>query len=787
MDTTKVSILACVAFLAVTSQPVHASGMTSEERERVRSLERSVEVLGRQLMMTQLAQHEMWRSDGDSGVKQVRLTRDGTRPYHTNTHSGPSVAAIHDHADLRATCGLGEFEAVLNGVHFRTRHNDFPLRMPASTGEYDGTAAIPFPVVPPAVLQKRSVGEEVEEMREWFRAWRKGDHSKRDYRPYFRPLLCYLEGAWTTDGNLTEPFLSHRHHLDATDLRDLQDKIRFTAYTGDKNLHENLAYLPSMVLTVSEAGATIAQWNYRILCHPIRQEVRVRDLRPVEDLANRLASKHRWRDHVMSRAARFSLSPFPGERLHKWSLLDKIMKEIPGKNNYGGHLIDRTEGGVKLNAHNTRPLNTAHYHRWYRLHKAGAMGEKVAHMGFADRNLFVAETTQPRVAAMEFPPCPPPSSPSPSPHTPRKGRAGCEGRRKRVSFAIPLEIVFLTPLHAWNPYRLHYKGHDRSPLGRSVTAKGRTGTRSVEGAFNGTNSRHFYHTPVTFFQSAQEVHSDPADTVQGVVGVLDPEGRVRSVVASGVRIFLPKIKGLGVLRTRYPIMPVYAEGSAVWKEVEALREVAMGMDRHRAFFRTPPSFLAVRSADGQGDGDSERVRAEEEERREGRGASSSLNQGSLPQKVPHDVRLLSSSSSKLKAGPAGARDVHLVPGNGVLQDHAAPPLPFPERLTVPPPRRLTLVTSPSKHSYVSLHVHTVEVSGDQWLRMVEKGGRVKIRTTLGGGHSHLLELGFDTDTQYFHVHSCDHRATCWDGHPADLETLPDNHLAREPNQLTLFG
>jgi hypothetical protein len=50
---------------------------------------------------------------------KVRLNRDGTRAYHSNTHSGTSVAAMHDHADMPRTCGMGEFEAVLNGVHFR--------------------------------------------------------------------------------------------------------------------------------------------------------------------------------------------------------------------------------------------------------------------------------------------------------------------------------------------------------------------------------------------------------------------------------------------------------------------------------------------------------------------------------------------------------------------------------------------------------------------------------------------------------------------------------------------
>ncbi|KAL8576856.1 hypothetical protein ACOMHN_066002 [Nucella lapillus] len=347
---------------------------------------------------------------------------------------------------------------------------------------------------------------------------------------------------------------------------------------GDKHMQENLAYLPSMLLNVTHGVPTMAQWNYRVLCHPVRQDVRARDLRPVEDLANRLASKHRWRDYVMSRAARFSLNPFSAEKIYKWTLLDKIMKEIP-----------------------------AYYHRWYKLRKA--MGQKVAHTGFADRNLFVTETTQPRVAPLTVRAC----SPSSGGKKKKKKKKTCEMKTKRVSYAIPLEVVFLTPLHSWNPYSLQYKGDNQSPEGQTVTAPDRKGELSVEGAFNGTKSRHVYHTPVTFFQSGKEVHSDPADMVKGVVGVLDPKGYVQE--------------------------------------------------------------------------------------------------------------------------------------NRIFQD-LINPLPLsPSHMVDLPLNPVVLVTSPSKHKFVALHVHTVDLTKGQWLRVVRDGARVKVRTTLGGGHSHLLEVGFDPDSQ----------------------------------------
>ena len=59
---------------------------------------------------------------------------------------------------------------VLNGIEFRTRHNDYRLRMPSkSTSNYNQMENIQFPPVPPEVLHKKTVHEQVLEMREWFR------------------------------------------------------------------------------------------------------------------------------------------------------------------------------------------------------------------------------------------------------------------------------------------------------------------------------------------------------------------------------------------------------------------------------------------------------------------------------------------------------------------------------------------------------------------------------------------------------------------------------------------
>merc|ERR1712179_418434 len=233
-------------------------------------------------MLQQLFVEERIRSDGDSGLKQQRISRDGDEPYMANTYTLNSVCSVHDHSNYDRTVGMGEFIGVLNGVEFRTRHNDYKLRMPSHTSkDYHALDDIPFPDVPPSVLAKHTVAEQIEEMRNYFKAFKFQNHHFRDYRKYFKPVMCYLEGAWTTQSkSVDEPFQSDRHSIDAKSWFELQEKIRFTSYTGGKHLLENLSYLPTTIINVN-GTAEFAQWNYRILCHPVEQEVPLAAIAPV--------------------------------------------------------------------------------------------------------------------------------------------------------------------------------------------------------------------------------------------------------------------------------------------------------------------------------------------------------------------------------------------------------------------------------------------------------------------------------------------------------------------------
>lgn len=551
------------------------------DAERLQKLEQVTEQLSRQLMLQQLYIEEKSRSEADSGLKQLRMRRDGVKSYNVDSFAGHSIAALHDHSGLERTPGLGELIVQLNGVEFRTRHNDYKIRMPVHNTSFHMVEDVPFPPVPPSVLRQDTVEKQTAEMQEYFKAWKDSDHSHRDYRPYFKPVLCYLEGAWTLDQHMEEPFSSDRHAIEASSWFDLQEKIRYTSTTGDRLNSQNFAYLPTTIYNITDGVPNFAQWNYRILCHPLKGEVNRSHLVPLDDLGHRMGEGMDYNRYLGSRMTRFTVDEQGGRsRRFQWNELDDWMYQIPGKDNYGAHMTDDAFGMPKLRVQDDTPINVANYHRTWRAGEHDAMGDTVGHRGFADRNLFVAESTQPRIA------------PTHVKHCYREHGHGhvCKEYTKRMSYAIPLEVIFLTPLNAWNPYNLQHHGKFNTPEGAIATKDGRNGGTTPEKAFNGTNSKNYALTPEKFFSGA-EVASDKADTTKGTIGVLDRQGVMRRVKTSGIRTQLPNIPGVGVMRLRYPIVPVSVEGSPIWKELTAVREVLMDMDHYKKYMVRVPEGL----------------------------------------------------------------------------------------------------------------------------------------------------------------------------------------------------
>lgn len=306
---------------------------------QMKSLEAEISTLTRQVMSQQFYNEQRVKTEGQSGIKQVRQRRSGYKNYYVETHNGHSAAAIHDHSNNIRTVGLGEFTAVLNGVEFSTRHNDYRLMMPhQSSGEYHKAQVVPFPEVPEEVTSKYRLSDQVKEMREWFKAFQNEDDSVRDYKKYFKPVLCYLEGGWTkSKQDIEEPFLSDRHFIDAKTWIGLSDKIRYTSYSGSKSLHENLSFLPTKIIDIVNNRPVYAQWNYRILCHPLKNYLSKKSLNLVDDLSSRMMNGYNIYRHSLSRAARFQVKGENEERpVIGKTLLDELMEQIPGKDNYQG-------------------------------------------------------------------------------------------------------------------------------------------------------------------------------------------------------------------------------------------------------------------------------------------------------------------------------------------------------------------------------------------------------------------------------------------------------------------
>ncbi|XP_012943750.2 uncharacterized protein LOC106013207 [Aplysia californica] len=102
---------------------------------------------------------------------------------------------------------MGPMLAVMDGIEFRTGHNDYRLQMPSKTSrDFGDVQDIKFPRVPPEITAHKNVEDQIAEMREWFRAFAQQNSSHRDYTKYFKPVVCYLEGVWTLDNKVEEPF-----------------------------------------------------------------------------------------------------------------------------------------------------------------------------------------------------------------------------------------------------------------------------------------------------------------------------------------------------------------------------------------------------------------------------------------------------------------------------------------------------------------------------------------------------------------------------------------------------
>lgn len=437
-----------------------------------------------------------------------------------------------------------------------------------NSSEYHATEPVPFPEVPPSVLAAGDVDAQIAEMQEWFRAFSTQNVSHRDYREFFTPILCYLEGAWIdADEELEDAFDSERHQLDAATWRELHDKVRYMVNSGRKNVAENLAALPSAIRNlVNSTFPVISNWEYRILCSPLSTDdgVPTSRFRIADDLHIQLLTAPETRSELyFSRRARFDLDISSDNSWEKgktrWNYLDFLMEQIPGKDNFVANETDSFPDGTSLAMPAAEaqkgdvPLNTGFYSRFYRLAEDDAMGSSDHRRGFSDRYLFAAKTSHSKVSPIAF------------------DYVGADGETKyptlsRWSYAIPLEIVYLTPLSTWNPFDIAFVDDSADFIAKT----GQCGGEALENV----KKDMFYRTPSAFFGSGDSDDGDAADTTQSGICAIGGDGNEHSVAASGHWIVFPEIgNGVGLVRQRFPIFPVHYAGSLAFKEAKALQDI----------------------------------------------------------------------------------------------------------------------------------------------------------------------------------------------------------------------
>eukprot|EP01084_Bolivina_argentea_P289262 496666_1 len=569
--------------------------ISTNNGESLSSTTAAIGHLSRNLILQQFSQEQRIRSQGDSGITNTRGLFDGDDVFDDNTYASGNGAAgaVHDHADYFNTFGMGELQVVMNGVEFQTRHNDYLLYMPSTTSsEYGASEEISLPDIPLEILNKNTVEEQVIEMQEWFRAFKTQNISHRNYTAYFKPILCYLEGTWVMDDDiLEEPFDSDRHEIDAATWRELHDKIRYLANSGRKDPRENLAHLPSSIRNLyNNTYPIISNWEYRILCSPLKNDITTRRFKISSDLHIQLLGSPETRSELYySRRARFEINKWIdkndaqnengidfnkywwNEGRKTWNYLDYLMEQIPGKDNYLANLTDELPDGNARTIHfnnNGEYINSGYYSRYYGLSDNDAMGSTKHRRGWSDRYLFAAKTTQKKVSPISFDYEITETNPNTFVST-----------QSRWTYAIPLEIIYLTPLTKWNPYNVPY--YDSVREFESIHAnQGRSGSCEPGDEYIGWSNNYAYFTPMQFFENKQH-ESVGADTAKDGICILDKNGISHQVKASGHWITFPSINnGVGKVRQRYPIFPIHYGGSLPYKETKSLQDMILDKENY---------------------------------------------------------------------------------------------------------------------------------------------------------------------------------------------------------------
>ena len=475
-------------------------------------------------------QAEILRGMGQSGLYLLRqYTYNAKEPENRRFIANYTVESQHVHSNYNNLVGTAELSAIINGYYIRTRHNDYKLVKPTPVGSaFLSTIEIPPPEVPGNIKSLQSVDDQVTAMRQLFQQYANGGWPEG-----FAFNLSYLE-VWFEPFKLTntETFASDRHRIVSKSAQqDLEQVMKYNTM-GFKNINENTMFNAPVVKFVNSDGTVdLARIKYRIAAI---------DLSSLGDIRNNLEVVQDYLLENYGNGSSYFKRYRLKENVNYPGFLDTVMSMIPGLDGEGANL-DEVYRDLTFNTdvtildYSRNKLNIGYYNRYAVIPLADASGFSGFMRSFNDPYLFVAMNTRNEVYGPKV-----------------------ENRIYKASYAIPLEIILRTCLESWNPYNL--------PLikpGMTLTGDG-TQTSPLNGYTEVyvRNSSYYYITPISFYSGRPDSLS--ANTVSGGIWINDSNGTPRNVYASGIFIDLPPITGLGTIKIRHAVFPVYHEGGYVF-------------------------------------------------------------------------------------------------------------------------------------------------------------------------------------------------------------------------------
>ena len=111
----------------------------------------------------------------------------------------------------------------------------------------------------------------------------------------------------------------------------------------------------------------------------------------VDEFQSRVSARRKYEEQTLTRAARFQLNRQDSDNWSdgvspKTKLLDELMGDIPGKDNYQGNLTDEAFDmpAHTIDSKKSGKLNVPYYHRYFKVMEKDAIGQSIRHRGYAD-------------------------------------------------------------------------------------------------------------------------------------------------------------------------------------------------------------------------------------------------------------------------------------------------------------------------------------------------------------------------------------------------------------------